>query len=225
MRDWLALPVNTNTGASPSSSKNSARGCSSDEGITTDEDEYRYDIIHKSASTEEELEVTECNHQGQDEELSAWLSVLRVFGVAKKIKSLASSSTSSSSLSVKNSRENVSRPELAALIDEAIEEESHNNKEKEESDKEEEEEEAAIVAASETEENENQHVEESVHLQRTFSSSSIASSTDTDNSTPASSEIMNSSSAPSKFYHEITMAKTTNVQVSVQQTTISRIIV
>ncbi|KAL9543670.1 hypothetical protein MBANPS3_008003 [Mucor bainieri] len=202
MRDWLALPLNTNAAGSSSSSSASTSSAkhqlSSDEGITTDEDEYRYDIIHESASTEEELEVTECQHEGQSEELSTWLSILNVFGVASKMKKKKSSSSSSSSslssstssLGIKKSREIIPKPE----IDVAIEEDEHE----EESD-------AGF--------DEDEEEQEPTQLQRTLSSSSIASSTDTDNSTPASSQIMRSSSAPSKYYHTMTMSKTTNVQI------------
>ncbi|KAL7324740.1 hypothetical protein PS15p_209887 [Mucor circinelloides] len=200
MRDWLALPLNTNAAGSSSSSSASTSSAkhqlSSDEGITTDEDEYRYDIIHESASTEEELEVTECQHDSQNEELSTWLSILNVFGVANKMKKRSSSSSSSltsstSSLDIKKSREIIPKPE----IDVAIEEDEHEQ----ESD-----------AGFDDEEQE----QEPAQLQRTLSSSSIASSTDTDNSTPASSQIMRSSSTPSKYYHTMAMSNTTNVKVT-----------
>ncbi|GAN08176.1 hypothetical protein MAM1_0192d07683 [Mucor ambiguus] len=201
MRDWLALPLNTNAaGSSSSSSASSAKHqLSSDEGITTDEDEYRYDIIHESASTEEEeLEVTECQNDGQNEELSTWLSILNVFGVASKMNKKSSSRSSSSltsstsSLDIKkSSREIAPKPE----IDVAIEEHEHQ----EESD------------TGFDDEDEQEH--EPAQLQRTLSSSSIASSTDTDNSTPASSQIMRSSSPPSKYYHTTTMSKTTSVKI------------
>lgn len=203
MRDWLALPLNTNAAGSSSSSSASTSSAkhqlSSDEGITTDEDEYRYDIIHEAASTEEELEVTECQHEGQNEELSTWLSILNVFGVANKLNKKSSSSGSSlssstSSLDVKKSREIIPKPEMIA----AIEEDDHQ--EEEESD-----------ASFDNDEEEQE--QEPTQLQRTLSSSSIASSTDTDNSTPASSQIMRSSSTPSKYYHTMTMSKTTNVKI------------
>lgn len=205
MRDWLALPLNTNAAGSPASSSASTSSAkhqlSSDEGITTDEDEYRYDIIHESASTEEELEVTECQHEGQNEELSTWLSILNVFGVAKKLKKTSSPSTtttsslssSTSSLDIKKSREIIPKPEMHA----AIEEDEHEEEE--------------AVASSDDDE---QQEQEPTQLQRTLSSSSIASSTDTDNSTPASSQIMRSSSAPSKYYHTMAMSKTTHVKVN-----------
>lgn len=215
MRDWLALPINTNAGGNPSSSSSSVKNnTSSDEGITTDEDEYRYDIIHESASAEEELEVTECNNEGQNEELSTWLSILNVFGVAKNIKKKSSSSSSlssssTSSFSVKKSREIIPKPENDVPIDESLEdesireEESHDDFEEESHDGFEEDE----------DEDEEEEEEETTHLQRTMSSSSIASSTDTDNSTPASSQIMRSTSTPSKYYHAMTMSKITNVKV------------
>ncbi|KAK4508921.1 uncharacterized protein ATC70_013544 [Mucor velutinosus] len=203
MRDWLALPLNTNAaGSSSSSSTSSAKHqLSSDEGITTDEDEYRYDIIHESAPTEEELEATECQHDGQNEELSTWLSILNVFGVASKMKKKKSSSSSSSlssstsSLDIKKSRETIPKPE----IDVAIEEEEHQ----EESD----------VGFDQDQDQDQEQEQEPTQLQRTLSSSSIASSTDTDNSTPASSQIMRSSSTPSKYYHRMTMSNTTNVKI------------
>lgn len=213
MRDWLALPLNTNaagpSSSSPASTSSSSakHHLSSDEGITTDEDEYRYDIIHESASTEEELEATECQHEGQNEELSTWLSILNVFGVADKTKkkktspstssssSAASLSSSISSLDVKKTREIIAKPE----VDVAIEEE--------------EEEESMAANSDEDEEEQEQEQEPDTQMQRTLSSSSIASSTDTDNSTPASSQIMTSSSAPSKYYHTMAMSKTTNVKI------------
>ncbi|OAD00175.1 carbohydrate-binding module family 48 protein [Mucor lusitanicus CBS 277.49] len=204
MRDWLALPLNTTAAGSSSSSSASTssakRQLSSDEGITTDEDEYRYDIIHESASTEEELEVTECQHEGQNEELSTWMSILNVFGVASKLKKRSSSSSSSSlssstsSLDAKKSREIIPKPEMDVAIED--EEEEH-------------------LRESDTgfDEQDQEQEQEPTQLQRTLSSSSIASSTDTDNSTPASSQIMRSSSTPSKYYHSMTMSKTTNVEI------------
>ncbi|CEP11343.1 hypothetical protein [Parasitella parasitica] len=176
------LALPINANAGGNSAKNIGDG--SDEGIILDQDDYRCDGMHKNKSIQ-------VKNKGLGEELPTWLSVLKLFGITTDIQKKSSRSSSASPSSNKKTREPKPRieqePEIDASNDEIIandfEQQCHNN----------------------------EH-DEVTHMQRTLSSSSIASSTDTDNSTPASSEIMRLST-PSKYYHAMAMSETSNVKI------------
>ncbi|KAI8378825.1 hypothetical protein EDC96DRAFT_174660 [Choanephora cucurbitarum] len=166
MRDWLALPPSPTAKGGPSNN-------SSDEAATTDD----YDIVHKSTTTEEETEEL----QGP-EELSTWMSILSAFGVAKKIKkksrSIDSYSSSASSTTIAHLKKDETLPPVKQ---DPLPCETHQTEHEDEGEDDDE--------ISFTEPRPQQQ-----ELPRTDSSSSIASSTDSDNSTPALSEIVDSSS-------------------------------
>lgn len=186
MRDWLASPL------SPTSSTIQFKSSSSsDEYMTTDDEAY--DIISKATTTEEEIIEEEDDDQksNDEEEISSWLSILNVF--KKTLKTPVSATTSSSS-------------SITSTVQEPL---AYNNPEIEEDD-------GDSYRADEDEKeliqdiNRIRDMEDEVRLNRALSSSSIASSTDTDNSTPANSQIMPSTS--SKYYQERVL---TDVTVSI----------
>lgn len=215
MRDWLALPLSPST---LSSIKNNS-----------DEDDCSYDIINRS--------VTEDDDDPEEQEISTWVTLLAVFGVvkersrsaregvAKKKERLRSVSSSASTREEEevtkedavnkeaaSTREGLSTKEglssECALTRKGLSTECAFTKQEEPRAFTREEE----SECSEIEETSDDEYEQEISMKRSLSASSIASSTDSDNSTPASSQIIR----PSKFFEEMPLnTKTRSVQVSI----------
>lgn len=193
MRDWLALPLSP---SSPSSIKNSS-----------DEDDCNYDILNRSCTLQTSSEEDE-----EEEPLSSWVTLLAVFGVVRKTRS---KSRTVRSISTASPQVLTEEEEEDALEEQQQEEEEAGELKEFEHIKETEE--TSVEAGSTSSVNvpaeavvEEQQVEsddeyeQEISMKRSLSASSIASSSDSDNSTPACSQIMR----PSKFFDEMTVDKT-----------------
>ncbi|KAG2194462.1 hypothetical protein INT47_003830 [Mucor saturninus] len=189
MRDWLALPLSP---SSPSSIKNSS-----------DEDDCSYDIVHRSCNTSEEDE------EDDKEPLSSWVTLLAVFGVVRHTsRSFRAKTRSISTASplVLTEEEEEDEEEQDALTPGELKESEHLVETAEEID----EGPAAFTEHTKTEASDDEY-EQEISMKRSLSASSIASSSDSDNSTPACSQIMR----PSKFFDEMTVDNTLrSVQIS-----------
>lgn len=194
MRDWLALPLSP---TSPSTS------------VKNSDDEY--DIVNSRATTDEEIEE-------EDVEESTWVTLLNALvGVDGKqqqqIKSRSVSSSSSSCSAALTPKNSIKEQDIKDLdVKESTHKQLNSSK----------------IVCNEisvgemTDEEYNHHDDyytiendddqhDNIGLKRTLSNSSLASSTDTDNSTPASSQIMRPSS--SKFFNNMSTTNKTLVEI------------
>jgi hypothetical protein len=184
MRDWLALPLNSN---------------SSDEAATTDDENGR---------TRDMIKKNEQDKLNELQGLSAWFSILSAFGVASKHNKKASSD-SSSNRSIDHCptrNNNVCKQDHSKDLvfdGETTDEEVSDHEEEGLSHQGEEEEHVSQHDQAPNLEEEALASEDHL-LVRTFSVSSIASSVETYTSTPASSEIMRS---PHNKYNTMTDVK------------------
>lgn len=197
MRDWLALPLSP---SSPSSIKNNS-----------DEDDCTYDIVNRPTDDDEDDE---------EQELSSWVTLLAVFGVVRHTSRSMQAKRKNRSTSASTISPDVLTEEEEVYTEEAIEQDAQAaaaalNKDVASTTESLSSQECALVKQEETgfipREFEqttaevaasDDEYEQEISMKRSLSASSIASSSDSDNSTPACSQIMR----PSKFFDEKKMA-------------------